>query len=75
MYVVKFILNFTSRQDFEQLIPNCGENEFYNKYSQDVEKLKTCYYICIMVPTLISSLLSIVVSGILIYYLFYDDNN
>jgi hypothetical protein len=28
MYVVKFILNFTSHQDFGQLIPNCGENEF-----------------------------------------------
>ena len=28
----RFILIFTSHQDFEQLIPICGENEFYYKY-------------------------------------------
>ena len=77
MYVVKFILNFTSHLDFEQLIPNCGENEFYYKYSQGIEKLKTCYYLYSMytITTLIASLLAIVASGLLIYYLFNDDTN
>ena len=28
-YVIEYILNFTSHQDFEQLIPYHGENEFY----------------------------------------------
>ena len=77
MYVVKFILNFTSHLDFEQLIPNCGENEFYYKYSQGIEKLKNCYYLYSMytITTLIASLLAIVASGLLIYYLFNDDTN
>ena len=39
MYVVKFILNFTSHLDFEQLIPNCGENEFYYKYTHLLKKI------------------------------------
>ena len=32
-------------------------------------------YICIMFHTLIVSLLSIIISGMVVYYLFYDDNN
>jgi hypothetical protein len=35
----RFILIFTSHQDFEQLIPYCGENEFYYKYNHLLKKI------------------------------------
>lgn len=33
------ILNVTSHQDFEQLIPSSGENNLYNKYNHYSKKL------------------------------------
>ena len=77
MYVVKFILNFTSYLNSEQPIPNCGENEFYYKYTIHLEKVNDYYYLYSMytITTLIASLLAIVVSALLIHYMFNDDNN
>jgi len=77
MYVVKFILNFTSHLNSEQPIPYCGENEFYYKYTQLIEKVIVIYYLYCMytITTLIASLLAIVASGVIIYYIFNDDTN
>jgi hypothetical protein len=77
MYVVKFILNFTSHLNSEQLIPNCGENEFYYKYTTHLEKVNiySYYYSMHTITTLIVCLLAIVISAVLIHYMFNDDNN
>ena len=73
MYVVKFILNFTSHLNSEQLIPNCGENEFYYKYTIHIEKLNTYYYLYSMLMISIIFMLTSVTLGFFAVCSFFLD--
>ena len=73
MYVVKFILNFTSHLNSEQLTPYCGENEFYYKYTQHVEKVIVIYYLYSMLMiSLIFMLISFTLGFLAVCSFFLD---
>ena len=58
----------------EQLIPYCGENEFYNKYTTDLEKVNVLYYYWIMKAFLFLYLILVClfIGGLSICLLFLD---
>jgi len=74
MYVVRFILIFTFHLETEQLIPYCGENEFYYKYIIDLEKVNVLsyYYIMKALLSLYLVFIFLFIGGISICLLFLD---